>query len=139
MKRFIQNWYLETEIRTQGNNDDLGVKEDAKQQADDLIKRVRDSTSLTAMAVNPLLLTMIATVHRRGSALPGRRVELYKEIFQVLLEKRQRAKKPTRFIHSVTKAVCSLFAHSITEAVCTARLSLAFDAAENTPVSSFRG
>jgi len=44
------------------------------------------------MAVNPLLLTMIATVHRRGSALPGKRVDLYKEICHVLLEKRQRAK-----------------------------------------------
>ena len=36
------------------------------------------------MAVNPLLLTMIATVHRRGNVLPGKRVELYKEICQVL-------------------------------------------------------
>ena len=58
----------------------MGVREDAKQQADDLIKRIRDSAPLAAMAVNPLLLTMIATVHRRGTALPGRRVDLYKEL-----------------------------------------------------------
>ncbi|MFB2769322.1 SUMF1/EgtB/PvdO family nonheme iron enzyme [Pelatocladus sp. BLCC-F211] len=44
------------------------------------------------MAVNPLLLTMIATVHCGGSALPGKRVELYKEICEIVLEKRQRAK-----------------------------------------------
>ncbi|MEM8611754.1 MAG: NACHT domain-containing protein [Cyanobacteria bacterium P01_H01_bin.105] len=92
VEQFIQNWYLETEIKSQGNNDDLGVKQEAKQQADDLVQRIRNSTPLAAMAVNPLLLTMIATVHRRGSALPGKRVELYKEICQVLLEKRQRAK-----------------------------------------------
>ena len=100
VQQFIRNWYLETEIRSQGNKDDLGVREDAKQQADDLFKRIRDSPPLAAMAVNPLLLTMISTVHRRGSALPGRRVELYKEICQVLLEKRQRAKR----IHGLISA-----------------------------------
>ena len=92
VQQFIHNWYLETEIKSQGNTNDLGVREEAKRQADDLIKRLRDSPPLVAMAVNPLLLTMIATVHRRGSALPGKRVELYREICQVLLEKRQRAK-----------------------------------------------
>lgn len=92
VQQFIHGWYLETEIRSQNNTDDLGVREEAKSQADDLIKRIRDSSPLVAMAVNPLLLTMITTVHRRGSALPGKRVELYKEICQVLLEKRQRAK-----------------------------------------------
>jgi predicted NACHT family NTPase len=71
------------------------VRDEAKQQADDLIKRIKNSSPLAAMAVNPLLLTMIATVHRRGSALPGKRVELYKEICHVLLEKRQRAKNIT--------------------------------------------
>ena len=65
---------------------------EVKKQADDLIKRIKNSKPLADMAVNPLLLTMIATVHRRGSALPGKRVELYKEICQVLLERRQRAK-----------------------------------------------
>ncbi|MEM9805246.1 MAG: NACHT domain-containing protein [Cyanobacteria bacterium P01_D01_bin.56] len=92
VEQFIQNWYLETEIKSQDNNDDLGVKQEAKRQADDLVRRIQNSAPLATMAVNPLLLTMIATVHRRGSALPGKRVELYKEICQVLLEKRQRAK-----------------------------------------------
>ena len=91
VQTFIYSWYLETEVKSQ-DNDDLGVRDEAKLQADDLIKHIRDSAPLVAMAVNPLLLTMIATVHRRGSALPGKRVELYKEICQVLLEKRQRAK-----------------------------------------------
>ncbi|MEG4278311.1 NACHT domain-containing protein [Microcoleus sp. MON1_C1] len=92
MEQFICSWYLETEVISSAGQDDAGVRADAKQQADDLIKRIKNSTPLADMAVNPLLLTMIATVHRRGSALPGKRVELYKEICQVLLEKRQRAK-----------------------------------------------
>jgi len=92
MQEFIRSWYLETEVISHAGQDDAGVRADAKQQADDLIKRIKNSKPLADMAVNPLLLTMIATVHRRGSALPGKRVELYKEICQVLLERRQRAK-----------------------------------------------
>ena len=92
MQQFIHSWYLETEVISHAGQDDAGVRADAKQQADDLIKRIKKSKPLVDMAVNPLLLTMIATVHRRGSALPGKRVELYKEICQVLLERRQRAK-----------------------------------------------
>jgi len=92
MQQFIRRWYLETEVISHAGQDDAGVRADAKQQADDLIKRIKNSKPLADMAVNPLLLTMIATVHRRGSALPGKRVELYKEICQVLLERRQRAK-----------------------------------------------
>jgi predicted NACHT family NTPase len=92
MEEFIHNWYLETEVMSRAGEVDIGVREDAEQQAKDLIKRIKNSSPLAAMAVNPLLLTMIATVHRRGNALPGKRVELYKEICHVLLEKRQRAK-----------------------------------------------
>ena len=92
MQQFIGSWYLETEVMSRAGQDDKGVRAEAKQHADDLIQRIKNSKPLADMAVNPLLLTMIATVHRRGSALPGKRVELYKEICQVLLEKRQRAK-----------------------------------------------
>lgn len=93
MQQFVNNWYLQTEIISRAGEEDLGVREEAREQAEDLIARILNSKPLADMAVNPLLLTMIATVHRRGSALPGKRVELYKEICQVLLEKRHRAKK----------------------------------------------
>ena len=92
MQQFLRNWYLQTEIMSRAGEDDLGVQEEARQQADDLIERICNSKPLIDMAVNPLLLTMIATVHRRGNVLPGKRVELYKEICEVLLEKRQIAK-----------------------------------------------
>ncbi len=92
MQQFLRNWYLQTEIMSRAGEDDLGVREEAQKQADGLIDRICKSRPLADMAVNPLLLTMIATVHRRGNVLPGKRVELYKEICQVLLEKRQRAK-----------------------------------------------
>jgi energy-coupling factor transporter ATP-binding protein EcfA2 len=88
MQEFIRSWYWQTEVMSRAGEEDLVVREEARQQADNLIERIKNSSPLAAMAVNPLLLTMIATVHRRGSALPGKRVELYKEICHVLLEKR---------------------------------------------------
>src|SRR5437867_3305603 len=56
------------------------------------MRRINGSEVLTELAVNPLLLTMIATVHRYRSELPGRRVELYREICDVFLGKRQSAR-----------------------------------------------
>ena len=41
--------------------DDLAVRQMAYDQASDLIQRLKSSPPLAAMALNPLLLTMIAT------------------------------------------------------------------------------
>ena len=91
VERFVQNWYRANEIKTQ-QRDDAGVHRDAKKGADDLLSRLWGTPALTDLAVNPLLATMIATVHRYRSSLPGRRVELYAEICEVFLGKRQQAK-----------------------------------------------
>ena len=53
---------------------------------------VRENPALQDLAVNPLLLTMIATAHRYRGALPGSRADLYGEICQVLLSRRVQAK-----------------------------------------------
>jgi hypothetical protein len=88
---FVQNWYLANEIQSQ-QKDDEGVRIDAKEGADDLLQRLYQSPKLAELAVNPLLLTMIATVHKYRSSLPSRRVELYAEICEVFLGKRQQSK-----------------------------------------------
>jgi len=54
--------------------------------------RLAKTPTLQDLAVNPLLLTLIATVHRYRSELPGRRVELFGEICDVFLGKRQQAR-----------------------------------------------
>ena len=89
--QFIHNWYLANEIMSTQKNDP-GVREEARRGAEDLIKRIRISATLGELSVNPLLLTMITTVHRYRSSLPGRRVELYAEICEVFLGKRQQAR-----------------------------------------------
>ncbi len=92
MQTFIHNWYLQSEIKSRLGKDDEGVRQTATRKSTDLIERIQNNPPLAAMALNPLLLTMIAVVHCYRGALPGRRVELYGEICDVLLGRRQEAK-----------------------------------------------
>ena len=92
VKTFIKNWYFQNELMRRLEKEDDGVLQAAENQASDLIDRITKQPSLSKLALNPLLLTMIATVHCYRGALPGRRVELYDEICDVLLGRRQDAK-----------------------------------------------
>jgi len=85
VQKFIENWYLANEIMASGGNINPGVRGRATKEAADLLQRLRLSPPLTALTVNPLLLTMLAMVHRYHGALPETRVELYAEICEVLL------------------------------------------------------
>ncbi|MDG4583344.1 MAG: NACHT domain-containing protein [Candidatus Competibacter sp.] len=91
VKRFVHAWYLENEIFSTGK-DDPGVCQQAEQGAQDLLERLRGLPALSDLTVNPLLLTMIAMVHRYRGQLPGRRIELYAEICDVLLGHWRKAK-----------------------------------------------
>ncbi|MGJ5674731.1 MAG: NACHT domain-containing protein [Nostochopsis sp.] len=92
MQQFLHNWYLQNEIMRQARKEDPGVRADAQTKANDLIECIENHPPLAAMALNPLLLTMIATVHDNRGALPASRVGLYEEICEVLLVRRQQVK-----------------------------------------------
>ena len=92
MEEFIHNWYLQTEIMSRAGRNTPAVRDEAKNHAENLIERIISNRSIADMARNPLLVTMISTVHYCGSALPGRRVELYQKICDLLLGSRQEAK-----------------------------------------------
>ncbi len=92
---FLTQWFqtveiaLHTDEATAAEVWQENGAEKAKKLADDIEKsrHVRD------MAVNPLLLQIIALIHQdRGARLPERRVELYEECSTVLLEKWDLAK-----------------------------------------------
>src|SRR6266566_434716 len=86
--QFVEHWYLTNEIKS-AIHDDPGVRMKAQEGAIDLLRRLRGNAAIFALASNPLLLTMTATVHRYRGSLPGTRVTLYKEICEVLLGKRR--------------------------------------------------
>ncbi len=87
IESFINNWYFVTERRL-SQSDDIGVRMVAKEGAQDLLSCIQNTELLQPLAQNGLLLTMIATLHRFDAQLPGRRVELYEQIFQVFFRRR---------------------------------------------------
>jgi len=92
ISEFIHGWYVATLVRDKGR-DGLAVREEARSSANDLLERLQADTTLSELASNPLLLTMIAHVHVYGGALPGSRSELYREVCQVFLGRRTAAKR----------------------------------------------
>ncbi|MFF5521684.1 NACHT domain-containing protein [Streptomyces coeruleorubidus] len=89
---FVHSWYRAVE-RHAHREDSTDVELLAEEKAADLLARLRAAPSLYSLTVNPLLLTMIANVHRYRGALPGSRSDLYREICQVMLWRRQESKR----------------------------------------------
>lgn len=92
VEAFVRNWYRAAERHSTGT---ASPEADARaaEGADDLLHRLERTPALYDLTVNPLLLTMIANVHRYRSALPGSRASLYSEICTVMLSRRQDAKR----------------------------------------------
>jgi hypothetical protein len=90
-EKFIRGWYQAIERHSTGA-EGAEIEARARSEADDLLRRLEQAPALYDLTVNPLLLTMIANVHRYRGALPGNRAELYSEICQVMLWRRQDAK-----------------------------------------------
>ncbi|MCP9979110.1 NACHT domain-containing protein [Actinomadura madurae] len=91
IRAFLDAWYRAIEHRSR-EGDPQEIDRIAAQAADDLFRRIIARPALYDLAANPLLLTMIANVHRYRSSLPGSRAALYEEVCQVLLHRRQEAK-----------------------------------------------
>lgn len=85
--QFIDNWYLQQEIRATGV-DSVETRRRAGEAAANLRESVAADPALRELAHVPLLLTMIANVHRFRQALPHGTAELYGEIVDVMLWRR---------------------------------------------------
>ncbi|MCC8245855.1 NACHT domain-containing protein [Saccharothrix luteola] len=90
--RFVRGWYLAIEeLSTRSTGDAVRLR--AERSADELLDRLHANPNLYDLTANPLLLTMVANVHRFGSKLPDSRAELYREICEVMLWRRHEAKR----------------------------------------------
>lgn len=85
VQRFVENWSLENEIVRASGHEDEGVQKRAAVQARELSNLLRKRPALGALSRSPLLLMLIATVQQHQCPLPGRRVDLYAEVCNVLL------------------------------------------------------
>ncbi|MFI0485667.1 NACHT domain-containing protein [Actinomadura sp. 9N215] len=92
IRAFLHAWYRAIEHRSR-QGDAQEIDRIAARDADDLFQRISGRPALYDLAANPMLLTMIANVHRyRAGSLPRSRASLYEEMCQVLLHRRQEAK-----------------------------------------------
>ncbi len=82
--RFVRNWSRAVEVALAGRRSPT-IERRAAAQAEGLLAAIEANERVRELAVNPLLLTVIALVHRYRAQLPERRAELYEECIEVLL------------------------------------------------------
>jgi HEAT repeat protein len=80
VRRFAQNWYAA-----------LGIAGGAEE----LVKAIQGNPSVRRLASNPLLLTVIALIHWRGTELPSHRVTLYRLAAETLVDQWMRYRRVT--------------------------------------------
>ncbi|MBI1922793.1 SUMF1/EgtB/PvdO family nonheme iron enzyme [Candidatus Poribacteria bacterium] len=90
IQQFLKNWL--TAVETRVNADTPYWRDQASEKAQDLYGRIERTKALRDLAMNPLMLQIIALVHYDRKTLPERRVELYKECTDVFLERWDKAK-----------------------------------------------
>jgi hypothetical protein len=92
---FVRRWYLSRERHFSAKPDHPTVKTDAAQKAESLLRQLQERSELSDLARNPLMLTMIVTLHASYPAeeLPQRRTDLYREIIRLQLGDRPLSKQ----------------------------------------------
>jgi formylglycine-generating enzyme required for sulfatase activity len=83
IKEFAANWCLAMEIAASGEDTSTGHLR-ARKKAQGLVGAIEANPDVRRLAVNPLILSIIALVHRHRT-LPRRRVDLYAECVDLLL------------------------------------------------------
>jgi len=89
---FLVKWFETVEVAIHPGEDESRWEKEGREKALVLVKTIKKSEHLKKLAVNPLILQIMALVHRDRGRLPQRRVELYEECTNVLLEKWDMAK-----------------------------------------------
>ncbi len=84
MRQFATNWCLAVELAAQGENNPTARRR-AQNTARDMVAAIKANAAIRRLAVNPLLLSIIAPVHSYWATLPKQRVGLYAECVDVLL------------------------------------------------------
>ena len=86
IKTFTQKWCPSYEHWVNHVDDGQSLQNAATKEADKLFHATRQNEGVKRLAVNPLLLTILALIQRQGIDLPSHRVELYDLCIVTLLE-----------------------------------------------------
>ncbi len=85
VRTFLTQWHRLVAIGQMGPGE--SAESHAAAQTRQLLDAMESNDRVRELAINPLMLTVIALVHRDRVKLPGRRAELYQEAVHVLLGK----------------------------------------------------
>ncbi len=90
IRTFLTRWHQAVMIGQMGPGE--SAINAAAEQTRQLVEAIQANPRIQELAINPLMLTVIALVHRDRVKLPDRRAELYAEAVDVLLGKRDEAR-----------------------------------------------
>ena len=85
VEQFLSHWHRQIAVGQMGASE--SAEDFAADQTQQLMEAIRENPRVRELAINPLMLTVIALVHRDRVKLPERRAELYAEAIDVLLGK----------------------------------------------------
>ncbi len=77
IRTFTQQWCLAYECWVKGTMDSQHLRDAALKESEKLFQATQRNPGVNRLAVNPLLLTILALIQRQGIQLPDHRIELY--------------------------------------------------------------
>lgn len=88
IERFVRRWCYSVRCQ-ETESSGRAVRAAADKDAARLLKLIGDSRELRELVSSPLLLIMVCNVDRYRGQLPGSRVELYREMCEMLIHRRR--------------------------------------------------
>ncbi|MFC4070957.1 NACHT domain-containing protein [Actinoplanes subglobosus] len=88
VEEFLRKWYVAAEKHDAEPSELAGAERRGRKAAAHLLGQINTMPGLTDLTRNPLLLTMIANVHRYRDRLPENRAMLYREVCDVMVWRR---------------------------------------------------
>ena len=85
ISQFVHQWCMATERFQTPDAAETDVCQRAERESKALLASIASSEGVRRLATNPLLLTILALIHRNGAHLPQHRVKLYELATQTLL------------------------------------------------------
>ncbi|MCX7840301.1 MAG: HEAT repeat domain-containing protein, partial [Anaerolineae bacterium] len=86
IEKFLARWCPAVERAQTPDAPEAEIARRAKIEQDGILDAVRKHIGVRRLTENPLLLTILALIHRTGARLPSRRIELYQLATKTLLE-----------------------------------------------------
>ncbi|HEY6284176.1 MAG TPA: HEAT repeat domain-containing protein [Ktedonobacteraceae bacterium] len=78
IRRFLERWCIAVEEAQTSDLTADAHESTARREIEGIMRAVENSRGVRRLAANPLLLRILALIHRTGAQLPQRRIELYR-------------------------------------------------------------